>query len=49
LRTFADASPIAYLIAGKLKFNLVALWPPTPRVKPAEVKPVPFRQSPVLC
>ena len=40
---------IAYLIAGKLKFNVAELWPApvpaTPKV-PGEVR---FRPSPVLC
>jgi transposase len=48
-RTIRNLITIAYLIAGKLKFNLVELWPPSAKVKPVEVKPVRFRQSPVLC
>ena len=40
---------VAYLIAGKLKFNVAELWPSQPKERPAAREPVPFRPSPVLC
>jgi transposase len=40
---------VAYLIAGKLKFNLAELWPAPPKKTPATKEPEPFRPNPVLC
>jgi len=40
---------IAYLIAGKLKFNVAELWPPQAQAAPKILRDVRFRPSPVLC
>ena len=40
---------VAYLLAGKLKFNVAELWPAPPKKTPATKEAGPFRPSPVLC
>jgi transposase len=40
---------IAYLIAGKLKFNVAELWPAPAKATPKAPGEVRFRPSPVLC
>jgi transposase len=40
---------IAYLIAGKLKFNVADLWPAQAMVTPKVSREARFRPSPVLC
>ena len=40
---------IAYLIAGKLKFNVAELWPPPTKAAPRPPAAARFRPSPVLC
>ena len=46
---FQVGPSVAYLIAGKLKFNVAELWPSQPKENPTTREPVPFRPSPVLC
>jgi len=40
---------IAYLIAGKLNFNVAELWPAQTQAAPKSLREVRFRPSPVLC
>jgi len=48
-RTIRNLITMAYLIAGKLKFNLVELWPSRTKVAPTVRESAPFRRAPVLC
>ena len=47
-RTIRNLLTIAYLIAGKLKFNVAELWPAPAKVTPKGPGTARFRPSPVL-